>query len=276
MTYFERFQAAVVSADLAVMAELLKTHKRYATLSDFNGWTPLHHAAEMAHVEMVKLLLPYYDGVSVNACTYSEYTPFHVMVVAGGYNAEIAALLIDKGAKMETALEKAIYLQDLEKVRDYAVDAEQINKADAYGNSPLHNAIAIDAEAIFDVLLAANADIECVDLYRTTPLHAAAADARPWALDALLEKGALLEKVDYNKRTALHFAAGNAFKYGVEKLIASGALLDVQDSFGNTPLHYAYENSELEIVQLLINSGANVYLRNDDGMPAEELFPEGE
>ena len=74
----------------------------------------------------------------------------------------------------------------------------------------------------------------------------------------------------------MHLAAGNAFLYGVEQLLKAGAESNAQDTFGNTPLHYAYENSEMGIVELLLARGADSYLRNDDGMSAKELYPEGE
>jgi hypothetical protein len=64
---------------------------------DWNGWTPLHCAVCIAHVEIIRLLLQ--NGAKVNAKSNNGSTPLHYAARNG--NVDILHLLVENGADLE-------------------------------------------------------------------------------------------------------------------------------------------------------------------------------
>lgn len=240
--------------------------------TDSEGWTLLHHAAELGDIRFMKFLIQ--AGADINARSSSGYYPFYITIETGTYTPEIAELFISHGARVGSALHQAVLLQDVALCQHFISTGIDPELTDEFGNRPLHNAVVTGNREITSLLLNKGVQINCQDISQTTPLHAICADGTIELLPLYLSFSPDTEVKDYNGRTALIFAAGNAFKEGVIALISQGADLNVQDHFGNTALHYAFENAETEIAQILIKAGANVHLINNEGLQPFDLYPE--
>lgn len=240
--------------------------------TDEEGWTLLHHAAELGDIGFIGFLIE--QGADVNAQSLSGYYPFYITIETGTYTPEIAELFISNGARVGSPLHQAVLIQDLSLCEHFISTDANKELTDEFGNTPLHNAVVTGNLEITSLLLEKGANINCQDISQTTPLHAICADGTIELLPLFLSYNPNLEVRDYNGRTALIFAAGNAFRIAVEALIKKGADLNVQDNFGNTALHYAFENEEIEIAQLLIKAGADVHLINRDGFQPFDLLPQ--
>lgn len=240
--------------------------------TDEEGWSLLHHAAELGDINFIRFLIE--QGADVNAKSLSGYYPFYITIETGTYTPEIAELFISNNARVGSPLHQAVLLQDISLCQHFISTDANKELTDEFGNTPLHNAVVTGNHEITSLLLKKGANINCQDISQTTPLHAICADGTIELLPLFLSYNPNLEVRDYNGRTALIFAAGNAFREAVEALIKNGANLNIQDNFGNTALHYAFENEEIEIAQILIKAGADVQLTNNEGFQPFDLFPE--
>ena len=139
-----------------------------------------------------------------------------------------------------------------------------------FGRTPLHMAAMAGSTAeVFEVLLAAEADVNARDRLDYTPLRAAVdAGGEPAVIEVLLAAGA-----DPNLGMPLHSAADRAEDADViNMLIEAGADLEVRDRDemhtvgGRTPLHIAVlSGADLTAIEALLAAGADVDAWNTDG-----------
>ncbi len=230
-------------------------------------------------IDKVKELIK--AGVDVNGTRfyYDNTTALHI---AAQYNQfELAKLLIDKGANIDTK--------------------------DSYGNTPLHSVRKIE---IAKLLVENGADVNSRNRDRETPLHNLAHYCK--GADAELVKFYISKGADVNARNnegytpldiavamsykniaaALHEAGGEhgdplgaellkAAKDGdlnrVKELVKQGVDISFKDIFGYTPLLVAAIWGHKEIVELLIANGANINLYSKEGSrTALHLAAEGD
>jgi uncharacterized protein len=135
--------AAAVIGDTNLLVELL--HQRADVDVRFNGWTPLHEACRLGHLEAVRVLLDH--QADVNGGTCEHWTPLHM---ASFYqNANVVAELISRRAN--------------------------VNAQDSTGNSALHKAAVCKYEAILVQLIDAGGNVHLGDvceLHTPTKAHA--------------------------------------------------------------------------------------------------------
>lgn len=150
-----------------------------------------------------------------------------------------------------------------------------VNARDDDDRTPLHYC---DDYHVACALIDAGADVNARDGEGRTPLHAAILDGSE--LETLLVgNGADVNARDSSGNAPLHYArvaynlsdCGNMFG-GAEYLLKNGADVNAQNSDGNTPLHLAqYFGSDSDCVHnSLLYAGADVYILNNDGVPAED------
>jgi len=190
-------------------------------------------------------------------------------------------------------------------------DADELNRANAAGSTPLIQAALANRAEVAKLLVEAGARVEAANAQGESALSAAAFNGNaelarifldhkgaPDAADATgksvivyaAARGAapivamLLDAgVDVNKRygadlTALMWAAGHADNAPgaqglatVKLLIARGAKLDLADDRGRTALMIAAGLGHGEIAQALREAGADPALRDKAGKPAADL-----
>ena len=124
----------------------------------------------------------------------------------------------------------------------------------------------VNAEVLFDLLIARGADPDLGDHTGETPVHWAAKAGDHEMVYLLLKKGAQSDLPDKWGRTPLSRAAERGYNLLVERLLVDGrADSNSRDRRGRTPLSWAAENSHLHIVETLVKHGADVEIRDNEG-----------
>ncbi len=193
--------------------------------ADKYGLTPLHYAARSGYSECVKLLIK--AGANVN------YAP---------------------GREKVTPLHSALRDNQIECVKLLLAAGADKNKADLYGNTPLH--WAGGHEECMNLLLEAGADMNKSNIDGNTPLFECAYEDISEGLTILLEAGANMDKPNNYGCTPLHGAASRGFSKCIKLLIKKGAKVNKRNNKGETPLDIAKSGNYTECIRLLEAAGA--------------------
>ena len=132
------------------------------------------------------------------------------------------------------------------------------NAQDNTGRSPLHAAVASDAQGVFQILLrnrATNLNSRMHD--GTTPLILAARLAIEGMVEDLINADVDINAADEQGKTALHWAAAVNNIDAVNILLSHGANKDAQDNKDETPLFLAAREGSFEAVRSLLDHHAN-------------------
>lgn len=142
--------------------------------------TPLHVAASLGSVEIIKLLLHHGAEVRVQ-CGPDKLTALHLAAEDG--NVETARLLLDAGAqltarnqKLQTPLHLAALSQCAETLELLLRRGADPNSRDKDGRTPLHSAIVKVSRSCecVRILINAGANVNLPDNFGYTPMHLAA------------------------------------------------------------------------------------------------------
>ena len=159
------------------------------------GSTPLHHAVDGGHTELVELLIK--SGADVNARDLQRETPLHIAAQNG--NREIAELLIKSGA--------------------------DVNDNKFYINSPpLHTALSFRNIEVAKLLIDNGADVNAKSKERCIPLQLAKS---PEIAKILIDNGSKIDAKNKNGETPLHRVKSQEV---AKILIDKGARLDAIDN----------------------------------------------
>ncbi len=174
--------------------------------------------------------------------------------------------LINQGADLNAQMEKtgetplhlaARYARadSAKKLLDNGADP---NAQDNTGRTPLHAAVAADAQGVFHILLknrATNLDAKTFD--GTTPLILAARMGIEGVVEKLIESNAEINQADNEAKTALHWAANVNHVDAVNVLLVNGANRDATDNKEQTPLYLACREGSYQSARSLLDHGAN-------------------
>merc|ERR1719351_334055 len=174
--------------------------------------------------------------------------------------------LIAQGAKLSATMEKtqetplhlaARYARAdaAKKLLDAGADA---NAQDSTGRTPLHSAVAADAQGVFHILLKnRSTNLNATTEDGTTPLILAARLAIEGMVEQLIEAEADLNFADACGKTALHWAASVNNVEAVNVLLQNGANRDAQDDKDETPLFLAAREGSYQAAKALLDHCAN-------------------
>ena len=238
-------------------------------VDDETGRTILHFAASHRFVSTIDDLLEH--GLDLEARDKNGETPLHR---AAGYGSEeMIQHLVNRGADVcavnksgQTPLQVSLVHHRSNFLLKLKPD---LQKADIYGNTPLHLAIykprtssmfndpsafSLDDLRIF---VNAGADIHSPDKEGNTPLHIAVAEVRYEIAELLIKEGSGVNARNLQGRTCLHIASCSGAQDIVQMLVAHGADVNVEDERGCTPLHIALTFHYYWLVEPLLKHGSN-------------------
>ena len=220
---FNQTLLIAASQGLVDAVELNLMRGANANSVDVSGQTPLHIAARLGDIKIIKLLMQH--DVNLNSTTSdTSETPLHIAATYG--NLGVVKYLVDgkEASPNEVDLYRSIAEQQL-----YQDWTENL-LADDFGNRCI--LWEMDARDL--------AEQKLQELSLCSTRYADINRKRPDGL------------------TALHLAASKGSEDIVQYLLARGATGHLSESAEHTALQKAAENGHLETVRLLIQAGANV------------------
>lgn len=168
---------------------------------------------------------------------------------------------LEKAPSQVTGLHLAAYFGISVSMVKKILTKSHIDAQDSHRRTPLLYASERGHEAIVDLLLENNAQVDTKDTqYGRTPLSWAAKNGHEAIVHLLLEKNAQVDTKDAEYgRTPLSWAARNGYKAIVRLLLKKNAQVDVNDiEYDRTPLLWAAKNGHEGVVRLLLEKNAQV------------------
>jgi ankyrin repeat protein len=157
-----------------------------------------------------------------------------------------------------------------------AAPAEDVNRRNVDGSTPLQWAVADENVAEVKRLLRAGAKVSIANNYGATPMGLAAQQGNTEIIKLLLEVGADVESPNADGMTALLAVARTGNVAAAELLLNAGANVDAKEKFGGqTPLMWASARRHPAMMQLLISKGADVNARSTDRNYQRHVTAEG-
>jgi len=214
-----------------------------------NGFSPLHCAALMGHVEVVQFL--------VELTGSRRWRGIDLHEIRRERQRELEA----EDNTRRTALEYAV-LGGSEDVVKILLDNSVIGRRQM--DNLLLGAARTGQARIADLLIGQGADVNCRDLQEHTPLLAAASEGHEEVVRILRRRGADVNAKSEGGWSALHGAVARGDADVAEMLIKqAGADVDAYDGRGIRPLHIAAKHGRVDLAELLLSAGASANPGND-------------
>jgi len=154
---------------------------------------------------------------------------------------------------------------EVELIRSMVESGDDINVADGFGDTPLHDAVRLGEPELAALLIENGADVNTSNNRSSTALHEAIRRDQSELAVLLIESGADVNVADGGGDTPLHHAVTTRVSL-TGLLIDHGADVNAENSFGDTPLHLAAGLVDSEhLIELLIENNANVNAKNHKG-----------
>ena len=201
-----------------------------------NGIPPLHFAAGLGDLDVVKLLVD--AGADVNGKCQAWMAPLHYAAL-GNADREVFGLLVSKGA--------------------------DIDATDSKGQTPLMLAARTGCSGGVEALIAAGAALDAEDIQRQSVICHAAAGGNDALVKLIYQKGGR-DVVRFAKTGVLFQTAAAAGSLALaEILLTEGVDVNIRDEAGFTPLLTALERDHREMAAYLLSKGADRDAITKDG-----------
>jgi uncharacterized protein len=142
------------------------------------------------------------------------------------------------------------------------VRAQDVNRRDVDGSTPLQWAVYRDDVAETQRLLKAGANVKLANNYGITPMILASEIGNPAMIKVLLDAGADANSANLDGQTALLAVARTGNVEAADLLVKAGAKVDARENFGGqTALMWASARRLPKMMQYLISKGADVNAR---------------
>ena len=182
----------------------------------------------------------------------------------------------------ETLLTFAIQNAEIKTVK-VLMDKADLNLKDKKGNSPIHLALLLNKEEVFNKMLEKNADVNVggrdKKLENQTVLYIAVYRQDEALVQKLLEKGANPNQADGEGSIPLVEAVvGGAVNTDIVKLLLDkGANPNIQEKNGATPLIHIAGNKNIsaakcqEVIKMFLEKGADKKIKDQKGRTALDV-----
>lgn len=250
--------------------------------TDQRKWTQQHLDAADLRIASIAPTPPQgeieNDCMDVNVRGPDGFTPLMIASCSGGGletgnseededpSAEIISDFIYQGANLhnqtdrtgETALHLAARYARSDAAKRLLESSADANVQDNMGRTPLHAAVAADAQGVFQILIRNRAtDLDARMHDGTTPLILAARLAVEGMVEELINCHADANAIDDSGKSALHWAAAVNNVEAAVVLLKNGANKDMQDNKEETPLFLAAREGSYETAKVLLEHFAN-------------------
>ncbi len=226
---FTVLHRAAREGDVKLTTELLQQGVS-PNAKDYDGVTPLHRAARDGDIEIAETLLKYHADPNVR--TPTGWTPLHLAVrkerpemveLLLTWGADLNRTTEDRRAALHIAMEKGNRpIIDL-LLKDWSLREGGHDVAQLYGRPDISG----------------KADLDLADATGNTPLHEAVALGDQELIGLLIVKGANVNAANENGQTPLHLAVSRSDEFLVLLLLTNGADVFAEDKKGNSPLELA-------------------------------------
>ena len=224
MDYF----TAIASDNITLIKQLMLKKIRCSCVNQ-KGLYPIHMAACLGHLEMLKLFVSY-DPENVDLKDIGLRTPLFWASLKGHIKCVIH--LLNNGA--DTEEQDQLFL------------------------TPLLAALVESHGLVARVLVSYGANIHVTDLVGYSPLHYAVTIGNVQLVKELIEEGCEIDAVDVDNWTPFYMGVLYE-KYNVLPLLVSrGAGVNIKDNTGTTPLMRAAYDKNVKMVGWLIKNVPNI------------------
>ena len=207
------------------------------------GKRPIHAAAEIGSIEMIKALIE--NGAD-----------FMVVDDEGNSILHYACLCINA---------KRLLTYFLESGFDFRI--KNIKSL-----TPLMFAIKEHKYSNACFLIKHKAGLDVCDRYGNTPLHACCSGNHLKEIKALLSVGVDINARNSENQTPLHVVDDWKPEEIIKILLKNGAEMNVLDDFNKSPLYYFHKNISKELKGVFIDGGADLTIKNSSGESILDLM----
>lgn len=250
--------------------------------TDHRQWTQQHLDAAELRIPSIAPTPPQgeieSDCMDVNVRGPDGFTPLMIASCSGGgletgnseeeedASANVINDFIYQGANLhnqtdrtgETALHLAARYARSDAAKRLLEASADANIQDNMGRTPLHAAVAADAQGVFQILIRNRAtDLDARMHDGTTPLILAARLAVEGMVEELINCHADVNAIDDFGKSALHWAAAVNNVEAAIVLLKNGANKDMQNNKEETPLFLAAREGSYETAKVLLDHFAN-------------------
>ncbi len=239
-------------------------------VTDDNGMTALHHAAEWRRTDIIRYLMSAKCSVTVKDSR--SYTALHYACLYDESRYGVDEFEYDDDYEDRLADARAL---DSEIIKELIGAGADVNAIGPDGNTPLHYALAKGYNMDALRVLVEKANVRITDNDGGTALYSARSKEH---MEFLVEAGWNVHAEDFKGNTPLHVAARRSrFRYQhddecIPYLLDSGASIDAVNDAGETPLYIVCavvgdRNAGVDVtmVQTFIDRGANFLLQTKNG-----------
>ena len=240
--------------------------------SSFNGsYTPLHTAIRDLVPEVARFLLE--NGIDPDDKGVMNISPLRYAINKN--RIDIVHMLLESGASIEnneneTMLFSAVSQQNVELISLLLRHGADINEADVYGRTPIHDAVIKNRMMLCRFLIENGADVNTISGNHESLLQIALHHKAYDVAKLLLTQDIDVNVVDGNGYSPVYFALDAGELDIVRSIIDQGLDLSIPSPSGYPILHTAAFYGYTDILQLLLEKGADIN-QLQDGHTAEEF-----